>query len=142
MDILELIQAEHRKVEKLFSEIERAKDGDRIYDYFNQLYQVLILHSHCEEMTLYPAMREYEETEELIEEAEEEHIEAEELLEEVKSLSPGSREFTAKIKELKAAVMHHVKEEENKIFSAVKDCMSAEELQELAEEFQEVKSKL
>ena len=142
MNILELIQSDHRKVENLFSEIENANDDDRVYGYFNQLYKELTLHSHSEEMTLYPAMREYEETEDMIEEAEEEHVEAEELLEEIKSLSPGSTEFKAKIRELKEAVMHHVEEEETEIFPAVSECMSDEEMQELAEEFQEVKSKL
>lgn len=142
MDIFELIKTDHRQVEELFSQIESAKDSKKLDQYYKQIYSELNIHAQAEELTFYPTMRDHEGTEELVEEAEEEHTEVKVLLEQMKSLEPTSAEFKAKIKELKAAVEHHVQEEENEIFSQVRQCMSDEELNQLATEFQEVKNRL
>ncbi|HEY9619287.1 MAG TPA: hemerythrin domain-containing protein [Crinalium sp.] len=141
-DILALIEADHRKVDQLFEEISSTKGAKKIQECFNQIYKELTLHAEAEELVFYPAMREYDETEDYIEEAEEEHDEAKVLLEEMKSLKPGDDEFQSKLQELIAAVKHHVEEEENEIFPAVREAMEDEELQQLAEEFQQSKAKL
>ncbi len=140
--ILALIEADHRKVDQLFEEISSTKGAKKIQECFNQIYKELTLHAEAEELVFYPAMREYDETEDYIEEAEEEHDEAKVLLEEMKSLKPGDDEFQSKLQELIAAVKHHVEEEENEIFPAVREVMEDEELQQLAEEFQQSKAKL
>ncbi|GET38805.1 hemerythrin domain-containing protein [Microseira wollei] len=142
MDVFELIKAEHRKAEELFSAIESADDPTQRYDYFQQIYQELNLHAQTEELVLYPAMREYEETNQFVEAAEEEHVKAKELLEEIKSLDPDSSQFKSKIKKLKEAVEHHVQEEENSLLPTVSECMKKKELQQLAQEFQQTKTKL
>jgi hemerythrin superfamily protein len=140
-NILSLIEAEHRQVEKLFAEAEKA-DANELYECFNQIYKALTLHARTEELVFYPAMREYEETEQYIEEAEAEHEEAKILLEEIKSLKPTDSEFKTKIKSLKKAVQHHVEEEENEIFEAISECMSDRQLNDLGQEFQKTKAKL
>lgn len=140
-DILSLIEAEHRQVEKLFAQIEKAK-GNKISGYFQEIYKALNLHARTEELAFYPALREYEETQEYIEEAEEEHEEVSVLLEEIKAMQPNNPEFLEKISELKEAVQHHVEEEESEIFDAVREYMNEEQLTELGKEFQAAKTKL
>lgn len=142
MDIFELIKKDHRLVESIFSEIEEAKDAKKLPALFEQLYKELNIHSEAEELTLYPAMREYEETEELLEEAEEEHVEVKTMLEEMRPLKPTSAEFKTRLADLKAAVQHHVEEEETELFSQVRECMSKQELADIAKEFKDAKSKL
>ncbi|BAT53838.1 hemerythrin HHE cation binding domain-containing protein [Nostoc sp. NIES-3756] len=140
-DILSLIEAEHRQVEQLFTQIEKAK-GNKIPSYFQEIYKALNLHARTEELAFYPALREYEETQEYIEEAEEEHEDVSVLLEEIKAMKPNDPEFLEKISELKQAVQHHVEEEESEIFDAVRECMSEEQLTALGEEFKKAKAKL
>ncbi|WP_414516277.1 hemerythrin domain-containing protein [Nostoc sp. PCC 9305] len=140
-DILSLIEAEHRQVEKLFAEAEKVK-GAKLVEQFNQIYIELILHARTEELIFYPALREYEETEQYVEEAEEEHEEISVILEEIKALKPTQPEFKEKMSELKETLEHHVEQEESEIFNAVRECMSDRELTELGQEFQETKSKL
>lgn len=140
-NILSLIEAEHRQVEKLFAEAEKA-DSNELYECFNEIYKALTLHARSEELVFYPAMREYEETEKYIEEAEAEHEEAKILLEEIKSLKPTDSEFKTKIKSLKKAVQHHVEEEEKEIFKAISECMTDKQLSDLGQEFQKTKTKL
>jgi len=140
-DILSLIEAEHRQVEQLFAKIETA-ENTKLYDYFNQIYKVLNLHTRSEEFVFYPAMQEYEETRKYIQEAQEEHEQAKALLEELKMLKPTESEFKTKMSELKKAVQHHVQEEEREIFSAVRKCMNQKQLAQLGREFQEAKPKI
>lgn len=142
MDILDVLKKDHRKAEKIFSEIEKIEDADKLSQYFDKLYKELSLHAQAEELTLYPAMREHEQTAALLEEAEEEHVEAKIMLEEIKSLDPSSPDFKAKIKQLKEAVLHHVEEEESEMFEAVSESMSEEEKEQLADEFKTTKEKL
>ncbi len=142
MDIFETIKHDHRQVEELFSEIENTKDSKKLSSLFHKIYQELNLHAKVEELTFYPSMREYEETEELLEEAEEEHNQVKILLEELQSLNPTSSEFKEKIGKLKTAVQHHIQEEEEEVFPKVRQSMSEEELDELSQEFEETKSKL
>ncbi|MFN6527902.1 hemerythrin domain-containing protein [Nostoc sp. ChiSLP03a] len=142
IDILSLIEAEHRQVEKLFAEAEKVK-GAKLVEQFNQIYIELILHARTEELVFYPALREYEETEQYVEEAEEEHEELSVILEEIKAFKPTQPEFKEKMSELKETLDHHVEEEEeSEIFNAVRECMSDRELTELGQEFQETKAKL
>lgn len=142
MGIFELIKSDHRKVEKLFLEIESTDNIQQIYEYFNQLYRELTIHAQAEELTLYPSLREYEDTDDLLREATEEHTEAKELLEELKLLSPNSSDFKVKAGSLKEAVQHHVIEEETEIFDVMRGCMNDEQLEELGEEFSLAKRKL
>lgn len=141
-DILALIETDHRKVEQLFDEFETTKGAKKTQTLFNQIYKELTLHAKAEELVFYPAMQEYEETREYIEEAEEEHNTAKILLEEMKALSSSDAEFSEKMQSLKEAILHHVEEEENEIFEAVRDCIDEQELQNLGTEFQATKAKL
>lgn len=138
MDVLSLIEADHRKVEQLFEQAEKAS-GKQLYDSFGNLYTELNLHARAEELSIYPAMQEYKETKKFIEEAEAEHEQAEVLLEQMKQMKLDDPAFRNMLQELKAAVQHHVEEEENEVFPAVRKCMDEQQLMELGQEFQNVK---
>lgn len=139
-DILSLIEADHRKVEDLFSEMEMA-EGKKAQTCFEQIYRELTLHAKAEELVFYPALREFEETEEYIEEAEEEHNSVKILLEEMKSLKLNHSEFQTKLVHLQESVTHHVEEEEEEVFAAVREAFDEQQLQDLGEEFQSAKTK-
>ncbi|MBD1860313.1 MULTISPECIES: hemerythrin domain-containing protein [Trichocoleus] len=141
-NILDLIATDHRKVEQIFSQIESASNLEQLYRYFNQLYKEVNLHARAEELVFYPGLREYEDTDAMIAEAESEHEEAAALLEEIKALSPDSAEFKEKIAELKKAILHHVQEEESEVFETARDGMDEQQLKQLGQEFQEAKTKL
>jgi hemerythrin superfamily protein len=140
-NILSLIEAEHRQVEKLFAQVDKANSNE-LYECFNEIYKALTLHTRSEELVFYPAMREYKATEKYIEEAAAEHEEAKIILEEIKSLKPTDSKFKTKIKSLEKAVKHHVEEEESEIFKAISECMSDKQLSALGQEFQKTKAKL
>lgn len=142
MDILDIIKADHRQVETLFSEIESTENPQKLYECFNQLYQALNVHVEVEEQTFYPAIRNCQDVDKLVDEAHKEHNQAKQILEDVSSFSPTSTEFKAKIRDLKQAVQHHVEEEENEIFPQVRKCMNEQEREKLGNEFEAAKSKV
>ena len=143
MDVLDLIKTEHRQIETLFSEIESADNPHKLYECFNQLFDGLNLYAKVEEQTLYPAIRRHcQDTQELVDAAQQDHHKAKQILEELEYLSPTSREFQQKIAELKDVIQHHVQKEENEVFDKVREWMSQEEREQLGSEFKAVKSKL
>jgi len=139
-DILSLIETDHREVEKLFEQLENSADSKKVQDTFKKIFTELSLHSHAEELVLYPAMQEYEETKQYIEEAESEHNTVKILLEQMKSLKPSDPEFEVKLKYLKESTLHHVEEEKNEVFAAVRECMDEKELESLGQEFEQAKA--
>lgn len=142
MDIIDLIKDEHRNVDTLFSVIETTDDIQKLYDYFNKLYEQINLHAGVREQIFYPVIREYEDTNELVAQAQKQQNTIKELLEEIESFSPTSAEFKQKINQLKEVMQHQAEEEENQILLQVRNYMNATEREQLGKEFTSFKSKL
>lgn len=142
MDVLDLIKTEHRQVASLFSEIESTDHTHKLYECFNQLYNSLSINAEVKSQIFYPAIRSCQGAEQLVDAAQKEHEEIKQMLEELESFSPTSAEFKQKILELKQVVQRHTQEEENRVFSQVRECMNQKQREQLASEFQAVKSKL
>lgn len=139
-NILSLIETDHREAEKLFEQLESNAGSKKAQNIFKELFTELSLHAHAEELVLYPAMQEYEETKQYIEEAESEHNSVKILLEQMRSLKPTDPEFTVKFQHLKESLLHHVEEEEEEIFAAIRECMDDQALQSLGQEFEQAKA--
>ena len=132
MDAFQLLKEDHRKVEQLFSQLERAS-GKAKLDVFKQIKTELELHTHVEEMVFYPALAEPEQTHDLTLEAYEEHAVVKKLLKELSRAKTANDEWEAQAKVLQENVEHHVEEEENELFKKADKALSAEELEELSE---------
>ncbi|HEY6661019.1 MAG TPA: hemerythrin domain-containing protein [Pyrinomonadaceae bacterium] len=130
MTAFELLKADHRKVEELFTQLESAS-GARKLSVFNQIKTELELHTQLEEKIFYPALEEPEETHDLTLEAYEEHAMVKKLLGELSRARTANDEWEAKAKVLQENVEHHVEEEENELFPKADQALSDEELDEL-----------
>lgn len=132
MDAFQLLKEDHRKVEQLFSQLERAS-GKAKLDVFKQIKTELELHTHVEEKVFYPALEEPEQTHDLTLEAYEEHAVVKKLLKELSRAKTANDEWEAQAKVLQENVEHHVEEEENELFKKADKALSQEELEELSE---------
>ncbi len=130
MDAFELLKADHRKVAKLFDQLESA-EGNTKLDLFRQIKSELDLHAHIEETILYPALEKPEETHELTLEAYEEHKLVKTLLAELAGATAATDEWQAKAKVLRENVEHHVEEEEGELFKKADDALSDEQIEAL-----------
>ena len=144
MDGIEMLEEDHRRVEKLFSEFEGA--GDRAFktkrDIADRIIEELTVHSEKEEQVLYPAARdEVQSTEETVLEAFEEHAVVENLMEELKGMDPEDENFEAKTTVLIENVRHHVEEEEGELFPKIRKALGDERVEELGAEMETIRAK-
>jgi hemerythrin superfamily protein len=130
MDAIELLKSQHRKVEKLFKQIEKSDDSEHKQELFEELADNLAAHSAIEEEIFYPAAY-AKQTRELLLEAVEEHLAVKRLLADLLDLTPDDEAFDAKVMVLKEQVEHHVKEEEGELFKKVQKELSGDDLDAL-----------
>lgn len=140
MDPFKLLEADHRNVEKLFTQLESASGAAKLR-VFEQIRTELELHTHIEEKIFYPALEKPEETHDLTLEAYEEHAVVKTLLKELGRARTASEEWEAQAKVLKENVEHHVQEEENELFQKAEDALNQEDLEALGERMQAEKAR-
>jgi len=140
MDAFNLLKADHRKVEDLFSQLESAS-GHAKMRVFEQIKTELELHTHIEETIFYPALEEPKQTHELTLEAYEEHDVVKKLLQELSRAKSPTEEWEAQAKVLQENVEHHVEEEENELFKKAKSALSQDEIETLGEQMESEKER-
>lgn len=140
MDAFDLLKADHRKVEELFSRLESAR-GKAKLRVFEQIKTELDLHTHIEEKIFYPALEKPEQTHDLALEAYEEHAVVKNLLKELSRAKTADDEWQAQAKVLQENVEHHVQEEENELFKKADAALSEEDIEGLGERMEAEKAR-
>lgn len=110
-DAIALLKADHRKVEGLFEEFEKARASTRKATLVRQICTELTVHTMIEEEVFYPACRGKIE-DDTLDEAYVEHDGAKMLIAELMDATPDDAFYDAKVKVLSEEIKHHVKEEE------------------------------
>lgn len=115
-DAITLLKADHRAVEKLFGQFEKARDENRKKALADEICLELKIHTQIEEEIFYPACRDALDDEDLIDEAVVEHAAAKELIGEIEGMEPSDDLYDAKVTVLQEQIEHHVEEEEKELF--------------------------
>ncbi|WP_370962418.1 hemerythrin domain-containing protein [Amycolatopsis sp. cg9] len=142
-DAIVLLKNDHKTVEKLFKEFEKAGEGAhrekrRIAD---SIIEELTVHAYIEEEIFYPAAREaVPETKDHVLESVEEHHVVVWMLSELLGMDPADETFDAKVTVLTENVRHHVEEEEDEWFPEVRSAMGRKRLQELGQRMIDARS--
>jgi hemerythrin superfamily protein len=113
-DAIALLKADHREVERMFSEFESARSQDRKSELAARICMALQTHTAIEEAIFYPAFLEATGDTEIHHEAEIEHEGAKRLIEEIGSTGPADDHFEARVSVLQEMIRHHVSEEEKR----------------------------
>ena len=114
-DAIALLKQDHRTVEELFAQFEKASGEGRKQKLAEQICLELSVHATIEEEIFYPAC-EGKVDEELLKEAYVEHDGAKVLIAEIEAGGEASDEFfDAKVKVLQEQIEHHVEEEEKRM---------------------------
>ncbi|HEX2660836.1 MAG TPA: hemerythrin domain-containing protein [Polyangia bacterium] len=133
MNAIDLLESQHREVEKLFSKIEKSKSDDAKGRLFEEIADKLAVHASIEEHHFYPAVK-ANRTEDILLESLEEHLGIKRILADLLDLEASDETFDAKIKVLKEQVSHHVEEEESELFPKVRKLFNKEQLEALGQE--------
>jgi hemerythrin superfamily protein len=142
-DAIQLLASDHDEVEKLFQQFQKSRhDGARKSDIVQRICTALTVHAEIEEEIFYPAVRDAlsDKDESLLDEAAIEHETIRNLVEEIEDSGHDDEMLAARMKVLCEYVMHHVKEEEGKIFPKAKKTRL--DLDELGAELRERKMEL
>ena len=113
-DAIALLKEDHRKVEDLFAQFEKARGEGRKEKLAKQICLELTVHAQIEEEIFYPAC-EGKVDEDLLKESFVEHDGAKVLIAEIEAGNGETDEFfDAKVKVLQEQIEHHVEEEEKR----------------------------
>lgn len=141
MDSMTLIINDHRTVDDLFQQFEKAKEPELKLRLVSKMIEELSVHASIEERELYPILREkLDNGEELYQECIQEHQEAKAVLSRLEKLSATRNEFDKAVKELIEDVRHHIEEEESNVLPKLQEKMSENELLQLGRRLRQAKS--
>ncbi len=145
---LELLEEDHEKVrhllERLSSTSERAvKSRERIIE---DLHREVEAHTKLEEEIFYPAFRqaadEHDSEELYFEFIEEHHLAGEHEMPRVLDLDAGSIEFAGKSNVLRELLLHHIEQEEERMFPWARKLFDRDQLNELGARMMQRKKEL
>ncbi len=110
-DAIALLKADHRKVEELFEEFDKARRSDRKAAIVAEICTELKAHTIIEEEIFYPAVKPKIDAA-IVEEGVVEHDGAKVIINDLEAGNPEDEYYDAKVKVLSEEIEHHVKEEE------------------------------
>ena len=114
LDAVALLKQDHRTVEELFAQFEKASGDGRKQKLATQICLELSVHAQIEEEIFYPAC-EGKVEDELLKEAYVEHDGAKLLIGEIIAGEPSDEFYDSKVKVLQEQIEHHVEEEEKRM---------------------------
>jgi hemerythrin superfamily protein len=122
MDAIDLLKEDHAKVKKAFKEFEKMdkEDLELLKEVVSTVCADLTAHTTIEEEIFYPAVRATIDDDDLMNEAQIEHQSAKDLIAQLESMQPDDPLYVPSFTVLGEYVNHHVKEEEDEMFPAVK----------------------
>ena len=123
-DAVALLKEDHRTVEELFAQFEKASGEGRKQKLATEICTELSIHAQIEEEIFYPAC-EGKVEEELLKEAYVEHDGAKVLIAEIIAGEPSDEFYDAKVKVLQEQIEHHVQEEEKRLEGLFSQARSA-----------------
>lgn len=144
MSIYVKIINDHELAKKIYEQISTlAEDNiEKLKELFKRLKNELTLHNKAEEKVFYAHLRNHPKTKDIIPHSIEEHEVVEALFEELESLSFDHPEWMDKLEMAMNDVMHHMEEEENKIFNLAKEIISKDEEKKLGEGMDKAKKEI
>jgi len=138
MDILKLLEKQHKEVDALVAKIEKAKQTEAKNELFIEMADKLAAHAACEEKLFYPTVQ-AKSTEDILRESVEEHLSVKRVLADMLEMDADDEQFDAKLSVLKEQLEHHAhEEEEGELFPKVKKLFDKDELEALGSQFEEM----
>jgi len=119
-DAIALLKADHEAVSQLFAEYEKTRSVPNQKALVAEICTALSVHAQIEEEIFYPAVKTALKDKLLVPEATVEHASVKDLIAQLEGIEPDGEMYDAKVKVLSEYVKHHVKEEQNEMFTKAK----------------------
>jgi hemerythrin superfamily protein len=136
-DVVELITQQHRMIDELLEQAEKAEPGE-LLGLLQQVADLLTPHSQAEESFVYPAIAKYDRDEaDEVKDGTAEHHHVEGLLEQLLSEDPSGPGYDGKLAAMIGELRHHVEEEEQELLPVLSEKASEAQREELGARFAE-----
>lgn len=144
MLIYDALKKDHEKLKPLLNElIESAKADEKIrVRIIAQIRDELIPHARAEEAVFYNSLRTIDGAKELVAHSYAEHLEAETILRSLQAMEIVNADWTKLAMKLKEGILHHIEEEEGRVFEGAKKVLAVEEAQMMAQAFEKMKPEI
>ncbi|WP_042388564.1 hemerythrin domain-containing protein [Streptacidiphilus melanogenes] len=141
-NVIEELKADHREVQAMFDKINGMPPGDaRRRDIADEFTIELVRHSVAEEMYLYPAVREHILGGDAMADKEiADHSKVEKMLKQLEGMDAGRAEFDTLVAGVISEVVAHVMDEETRLFPALADACTSQQLDELGDKIRSAKA--
>jgi hemerythrin superfamily protein len=136
MKATDLLERQHREVEKLFEALSDERDAAKKTEIFEELASMLVAHDAIERELFYPACEKSMGMTNLLGESLVEHGVIEFSLYEA-DRAQSKPDFAFKCQVLEEMVEHHVDEEEEELFPEVEKALGDEQLEELGQRMEQ-----
>jgi hemerythrin superfamily protein len=130
--LFELLKRDHRQVEKWMSQIEEGSQSKR-EELFPELQDALEKHMQMEEKNFYPQLQKIKELKDLAADAKEEHENTKKILVKLDDLQLDDAKWIPAFQKLQHGLLHHIQDEETKIFPECANLMDGNLLREIGE---------
>lgn len=134
--IYDILSKEHKLVLCMFEETAGSISKEALF----RIKVEIDPHMAGEEKLYYPLLEEKEESSDAARKAHIEHNEARALMYELEGMDENSEDWTTRLNELKEAIMHHVQDEESKVFEVSRNILGQQKAEELARKYLEFKA--
>jgi hemerythrin superfamily protein len=128
--LFDLLKRDHRQVEKWMTQIEDGSENIR-EEIFSTLQDALEKHMQLEEKYFYPELKKIKELKDLAADAMQEHEQVKNFLSQIEDLDVDDDEWLTTFTEMRQGILHHVQDEEKKIFPGCTQHMNVQLLQEI-----------
>ncbi|PWU12560.1 MAG: hypothetical protein C5B49_16090 [Bdellovibrio sp.] len=143
MQIFETLKADHENFKKLMEQLlATPPDDNSRTDLITQIRNELIPHVRAEEAVLYNTMRSMDVGEDAVRDSYREHMEIEALLRTLREKDTLIHEAQKTAENLKGVLLHHIEEEEGKVFAIAQKIFTPEESEMLNHAFVELKHRV
>jgi hemerythrin superfamily protein len=139
--LFDLLKRDHRQVEKWMTQIEDGPENQR-EEIFTTLQDALEKHMQMEEKHFYPQLKKISELKGMAVDAVEEHEQVKNFLSQLEDLDVDDDEWLSTFMDMRKGILHHVQDEEKKIFPGCTQYMKAQLLQEIGEKCIEEKERV
>jgi hemerythrin superfamily protein len=141
MTIYECLKKDHKTVEGLLNKLVKSSEGgtENWKKVIDQIRDELIPHARAEEAVLYNALRDADESKSLVAHSYGEHAMAETELRMLQAMKVIDVNWTALAEKLRHDLLHHVEEEESKVFAAAHSVFSNAEAIQMGKAFEKMK---
>ena len=143
MDIYTLIKTDHDKAKELMRKIKALPDErheERLKLFYPFMEEVLV-HNEAEEETFYVALMEHDKTKNEAQHSKKEHHDAAGVFEDLDDEDIKPAQWREKFDALCADLLHHITNEENRVFADAKEVLSKDIAERLVGEMSQLKNK-